>query len=1126
MNQPRSLLFLAAISLCAALFFTEESTGQDAAPSKPLIVLVAGKKSHGYGAHEFNAGCLLMEKALNAKMPGIETKVYLNGWPKEEDAFKGASAIVLFMDGGGRHPVREHLDQLSPLMDAGVGLMCMHYAVEVPIGPVAKAFLSWIGGYYESGYSINPHWTAKAMLNKEHPITRGVGAFALKDEWYYNMRFRERMEGVVSVLEAVPDDEARSGTTSWPRGPKKHIVEASGRKETLLWATERKDGGRGVGFTGAHFHWNFGDPNFRKLVLNAVVWTAGLDVPEVGVPQIEVTLPDLEKNQDFEKPKGFQVPKLSPEPSPEKQQEAKEQGKGKRERPLFASKVITSKTPGHAVEIDVDITGSDDLFLVMNDGGNGFSCDWANWVEPRIVVNGKEQVLTEMKWKSAVSQWGKVSVGKNAGGGAMKVNGSEVKVGIGAHANSVIHFELPDGATRFRALGGLDEGGVTQQNGEATSVRFLVMNREPDIGRLMQPSSGGGGGGGMPAEDSAASLEVAAGLEISVFAAEPQLLSPSNIDIDHRGRVWVAEIVNYRGHNGKRPEGDRILILEDTDQDGKADQSKVFYQGRDIDSPHGICLVGDKVIVSANTKVFVFTDEDGDDKPDSKEVMFQGIDGAQHDHGIHAFVFGPDGRLYFNFGNAGRRLNDASGKAVIDLAGNEVNDKRKPYQEGMVFRCDLDGSNVETLGWNFRNNWELAVDSFGTVWQSDNDDDGNQGVRINYVMEGGNFGYRDELTGAAWGQQRTGMHADRAMRHWHQNDPGVVPNLLHTGAGSPTGILAYEGSTLPERFHNQLIHCDAGPNIVRAYPVEKVGAGYRAKTENLADGAHGDRWFRPSDVSVAPDGTVLIADWYDPGVGGHGMGDLDRGRILRLAPEGFKAKASGELDFKSPSGAVVALKSPNNAIRTRAWLALHAMGAEAESALESLWKSENSRYRARALWLLGRIGGRGAFYVDAAFSDKDPDIRITGIRLALQLGISPETVVSVLISDTSADVRRELALALRNAENAESAAELWAELALAYEEGDRWYLEALGIGARSHWDAFLGAWLKRAGDRWNSPAGKDIVWRSRATVTPELLAKIVTDNATEEEEKARYMRAFDFLKGLEKEKALQMILLQ
>ena len=1057
-------------------------------------------------------------------MPELQTKVYLNGWPKEENAFNGAEAVILFMDGGGKHPVRNHLNQLAPLMDKGVGLMCMHYAVEVPIGPVAKAFLSWIGGYYESGYSINPHWTAKAILNKDHPISRGVGEFALKDEWYYNMRFREGMKDVVGVLEAVPDDEARSGSTSWPRGPKKHIVEASGRKETLLWATERPDGGRGVGFTGAHFHWNFGDPNFRRLVLNAVVWTAGVEVPKGGVPNIEVSIADLEENQDYGKPKGFKIPEHTGKSAVvKKSQSAKADGSKK---PLFRSKVVTSETLGHAVDISVDLKGSKKLYLVVEDGGNGYSCDWADWVEPRIVVGDEEKKLTSMKWGMAKSQWGRVLVGKNAVGGPLFVDGKQVDEGIGTHSASVIEFDLPENTTKFVATGALDDGGVRQNEGRSTSVRFAVYDQAPDMSKLIpnKPSKPRKSGG-LAAEETVDSLEVADGLEAEVFAAEPQLLSPSNIDVDSRGRVWVAEIVNYRGHNGKRPEGDRILILEDTDGDGEADQSKVFYQGRDIDSPHGVCVLGEKIIVSANGKVFVFTDANGDDKPDSKEILFQGIDGAQHDHGIHAFVFGPDGRLYFNFGNSGRRIKDKNGKAVVDLAGNEVNDSRKPYQQGMVFRCNLDGGDFETLGWNFRNNWELAVDSFGTIWQSDNDDDGNQGVRINYVMEFGNFGYRDEKTGAAWGQKRTGMSDDKVMRQWHQNDPGVVPNLLHTGAGSPTGITVYEGELLPETFRNQVIHCDAGPNVTRAYRTRKIGAGYGAEIVNLLDGASGDRWFRPSDVCVAPDGSLFVADWYDPGVGGHGMRDLERGRIIRVAPAGKPARAP-EIDLATPAGAAAALKSPNNATRAMAWLALRKMGAAAEQALLALWESDNPRYRARALWLLAQIDGRRAHYVDAAFSDSDPDIRVTGVRLARQLGMGPETVATVLSADPTPEVRRELAIGLRHSNNPDTAALLWADLAAKYDGSDRWYLEALGIGAEHHWDAFFDAWLKKVGEDWNTSAGLDIVWRSRAKRTPEFLAKIVISDDTSEADKVRYMRAFDFLSGPEKEAALQQILLQ
>ncbi|MCH7687423.1 MAG: HEAT repeat domain-containing protein [Planctomycetes bacterium] len=527
-----------------------------------------------------------------------------------------------------------------------------------------------------------------------------------------------------------------------------------------------------------------------------------------------------------------------------------------------------------------------------------------------------------------------------------------------------------------------------------------------------------------------AALDVGDGLEATIFAAEPMLLSPTNFDIDYRGRVWVCEVVNYRhfrnADNPLREKGDRILILEDTNGDGIADSKKVFYQGRDIDSAHGICVLGNRVIVSALDKVLILTDENGDDKADKNEILFSGISGAQHDHGIHAFVFGPDGKLYFNFGNEGRQVKDKNGKPIVDMAGNEVNDKRNPYHQGMVFRCNPDGSEFETLGWNFRNNWEISVDSFGTLWQSDNDDDGNRGVRINFVMEYGNYGYVDEITGAGWREPRTGMHQEIPKRHWHLRDPGVVPNLLQTGGGSPTGILFYEGRLLPKRFWNQIIHSDAGPNVVRSYAVTKDGAGYKATINPILTGTR-DQWFRPSDVCVAPDGSLFIADWYDPGVGGHNMGDLDRGRLFRVTPEGHTGYKVPKFDFTTPEGAVEALRNPNYAVRYVAWGALHAMQQGAEAALRKMYDSDNPRHRARALWLLGKIPNRGEEpnygedYVELALDDDDPDIRA---RAAEGLPADDRTIPALselAANDPDAGVRKAAVSALSDASEEDTA---------------------------------------------------------------------------------------------------------
>lgn len=618
------------------------------------------------------------------------------------------------------------------------------------------------------------------------------------------------------------------------------------------------------------------------------------------------------------------------------------------------------------------------------------------------------------------------------------------------------------------------------------------------------------------ASNALSSLVVADGLHAQTMAAEPMLVNPTNIDVDERGRVWVTEAYNYRpdiNGNPSHPAGDRILILEDHDGDGVADTAKVFYQSPEINAPLGICVLGNRVLISQSPYIWSLYDDDGDDKADRKEILFQGIGGEQHDHGVHAVSFGPDGKLYFEMGNYGETLKDKNGRTVRDQDGDEIGPAK--YRQGMVFRCDPDGSNVECLGHNFRNNYEAAVDSYGTVWQSDNDDDGNRGVRINYVMEYGNYGYTDELTGAGWQANRTNMEDSIPLRHWHLNDPGVAPNVLQTGAGSPTGMAIYEGSLLPEPFRGQMIHADAGVNVVRAYPVQKNGAGYTAGMINILKN-EGDQWFRPADVCVAPDGSLIVADWYDPGVGGHAAGDQQRGRIYRVAPTGAKY-IMPVFDYTTPSGALQALQNPNLSVRHHAYTALLSMGEKALPELERFWQSTDNdpRMRARVLWALVKMPGinkaQREKYIGQAIGDSVADLRITGIRAARQSGVEITGIVSRLINDPDMQTLRECALALRHCKNP-AAAGLWASLATRHNGNDRWYLEALGIGADKQWDRYFAAFVSRVKDPLQNPGYRDIVWRARCEQAVPYLAKLATE-PSELHTRLRYFRAFDFHAG-------------
>ena len=270
------------------------------------VAFIAGVKSHGYGAHEHKAGCLLLARALNESGLPVKATVHTQGYPRDPSVLADADSIVVYADGGGRHPLNAHIDTFDRLMKKGTGLVCIHYGVETPKGKTGEAFLEWAGGYFETHWSVNPHWTANYRKFPRHEISKGVKPFSINDEWYYHMRFRPEMKGVTPILTDLPPKSTlkrKNGPHSGNQFVRKEI--AAGKAQHMAWASERADGGRGFGFTGGHNHWNWGNDNFRKLVLNAITWTAKVEVPDSGVSSKPVSVKDLEQNQDYAKPKNY-----------------------------------------------------------------------------------------------------------------------------------------------------------------------------------------------------------------------------------------------------------------------------------------------------------------------------------------------------------------------------------------------------------------------------------------------------------------------------------------------------------------------------------------------------------------------------------------------------------------------------------------------------------------------------------------------------------------------------------------------------------------------------------------------------------------------------------------------------
>jgi putative membrane-bound dehydrogenase-like protein len=421
-------------------------------------------------------------------------------------------------------------------------------------------------------------------------------------------------------------------------------------------------------------------------------------------------------------------------------------------------------------------------------------------------------------------------------------------------------------------------------------------------------------------------------LVVELVAEQPDIVTPTGVAVDERGRIWAIENQTHqRPADYKGPAGDRIRVFDDFGPDGRARRVTTFADG--FKNGMGLAFGPSGALYFATrARIMILEDRDGDDVADERrEIVKLDTPGDYPHNGLSGFAFDAFDNVYFGFGeNLG---------APYKLIGSDGTTLSGGGEGGNIYRCRPDGTKLARVATGFWNPFHLTFDAFGRLFAVDNDPDSRPPCRLLHIIPGGDYGYR-------FRNGRKGLHPFTA---WNGELPGTLPMVAGTGE-APSGIVAYESDGLPAEYRGDLIVTSWGDHVIQRFKLAERGASFSSRAETFVRGPDN---FYPVGIAIAPDGSLVVTDWADKSYPLHGKGRIWRIRTKdRPAADGIRANALAASDTPALKRL---LGHARVDVRRAAAHLLSTRGKDGRAALaDALQHDPEPRARVGALWSLAQ----------------------------------------------------------------------------------------------------------------------------------------------------------------------------